>query len=337
MKQHSITFANFICRFGEEKTLLDYAEQIVLPAFLDDKLVRGGSSRSHYHFYEVEPVILEDNNKVPVIGICGKFIKNTFLTREQFLDPEKGLVKDGRSLKSSPSAYFILILNNHRLIYFPETAHAPDIKTFKVTALSFIKQKHEAFINSLIKDAKTHHEDSAQARKSIRESNPSATLDIIPLTSEESMDAFLERFSVLKYVEIKLITPNDEFNAGNLFESLKGSLIDAGSENSKIVSRSKEGFKPKKVGKLLKNAAKTGNQDFVLKGQDENGNDLVGDADSFKIDVPLTTIPLGRVALTEKLYATFKSLIVSGAITIGAMPDKTEILKRIAGIFKDNG
>lgn len=47
----NITFANFICRFGEHTVMLDLAEEVVLPAFLS-----GGSRKygdSTYSFREV--------------------------------------------------------------------------------------------------------------------------------------------------------------------------------------------------------------------------------------------------------------------------------------------
>ena len=51
MRQHNAAFANFICRFGSEKVLLDYAEQIVLPAFTDDTMIRSfGKGRTYYFF-----------------------------------------------------------------------------------------------------------------------------------------------------------------------------------------------------------------------------------------------------------------------------------------------
>ena len=337
MRQHNVTFANFICRFGEKKTLLDYVEEIVLPAFTDNTLVRKRGGKSEYRFYDVQKVILENNENTPIIGITGQFIKDTTLTREQVLHPEKGLIKDGRSMASTPSAYFILILNNHRLIYFPETAHAPDLKAFKSTALTFIQKKRNVFITSLIRKSKKDEADSASLRKLINENNPSPTLEVIPLASEESIDTFLDRYGILKYFEMKLITPNDEINAGKLFNSLKDSLIDAGAENTKVVSRSKDGFKTKKVAKILKSAAKTGNEDFVLKGVDESGNELIGDAESFKINIEIPRVPLGREALTQKLYSTFQDLIASGAIAIGVMADKSETIRRIAESFKGHG
>jgi hypothetical protein len=39
MRQNQTVFANFLCKFGE-KDMDDYLEEVVLPAFTDDALVR---------------------------------------------------------------------------------------------------------------------------------------------------------------------------------------------------------------------------------------------------------------------------------------------------------
>jgi hypothetical protein len=152
MRQYVATFANFVCKFGEEKALLDYAKEIVLPAFFDDTYIRSYGKKAQFFFYEVQQVVLNEDKDNPILGIAGRFIKNTYLAREQIFDPEKGIVADAASIQSSPSASFLLILNNHRLVYFPETAHAPDLITFRATALDFIKRKHKAFVGRLYED-----------------------------------------------------------------------------------------------------------------------------------------------------------------------------------------
>jgi len=138
MRQHSAAFANFICKFGD-KNLLDYAEEVVIPAFTRDTYVRSFGDRTHYHFYEVELLNLAEQGKYPIWVLAGRFIKDTELRREQIFDEEKGLIKDEQSMQSAPSAFFILILNNHRLIYFPETAHAPDLSAFKSTVRAAVQ------------------------------------------------------------------------------------------------------------------------------------------------------------------------------------------------------
>ena len=67
MQQHVAHFANFVCRFGDEQALLDYEEEIILPAFLrkgqDVPLTRtftwGVGTTTYFLFIDVKLVTLE--------------------------------------------------------------------------------------------------------------------------------------------------------------------------------------------------------------------------------------------------------------------------------------
>jgi len=91
-KSLNMEMGNLICRFGDKKVLLDLAEEVVLPAFIDNSLVRSYDKTS-YFFYDVSPVVLLNNQHEQVIGIAGRFIKDTTLEREQIFENGKGLIK----------------------------------------------------------------------------------------------------------------------------------------------------------------------------------------------------------------------------------------------------
>ena len=207
MRKHNATFANFVCRFGEQKVLLDYAEEIVIPAFTR-AYVRTYGERTHYHFYNVELVKLEDVGDVPVLALAGRFIKNTELTRHQIFDARQGLVQDERSMASSPSAYFVLILNNHRLIYFPETPHAPDFSSFGATCRRFLVNARSEYVDGVHRQRR---EDGDRVTKqAVYEEHPRPTLDVIPLTGQDSVEQFMRRYEVLKRIDFRLVRPNDD-------------------------------------------------------------------------------------------------------------------------------
>jgi hypothetical protein len=182
MRLHVANFANFVCRFGGKKVLLDYAKEIVLPAFTDDKLVRS-YGETDFFFYEVKVEKLGGTRRQPLVGVTGRFIKNTQLVREQIFDQRKGIVHDEAALASAPSVFFILILNDHRLIYYPETAHAPNLKTFQATALFFLKRKHREFIDSTYEALRARGEPAT--KKNLREVHPEPTLEVVPISGEE--------------------------------------------------------------------------------------------------------------------------------------------------------
>ncbi|MGK7933145.1 MAG: hypothetical protein AB4041_17170 [Microcystaceae cyanobacterium] len=46
--KHSLEFANFICRFGDNLVLLDLLEEIIIPAFTDEHLQRSYRDTSFF-------------------------------------------------------------------------------------------------------------------------------------------------------------------------------------------------------------------------------------------------------------------------------------------------
>lgn len=146
-----LEFANFICRFGEDKVLLDLAQEIVVPAFISRDLERS-IKNSKYFFHDVQLIELHGGNN-PVLGIVGRFVKDTILSREQIFDANNSrLIPDKQEIQSSPSSIFALILNNHRLLYLHETQYALSLASFQATIKSFIKQKHHDFLQNLYEE-----------------------------------------------------------------------------------------------------------------------------------------------------------------------------------------
>ena len=74
MRQRIASFSNFVCRFGEQKVLLDYATEIVIPAFCDDTLIRSYGS-TEFFFFETELMKLNDDEENPALGIVGRLDK----------------------------------------------------------------------------------------------------------------------------------------------------------------------------------------------------------------------------------------------------------------------
>lgn len=331
MRQHVASFANFVCRFGEKQVLLDYVEEIVIPAFVDDKLIRS-YGRTHFFFFECKLIVLDDNRENPVMGISGRFIKNTHLTREQIFDPERGIVHDEASMPSAPSAYFILVLNSHRLIYFPETAHAPDLSAFRATALSFLRDKHKDYINRRFDALKGEGE--KVTKKQLNSDHPQPTLEVVPISGDEEIEAFVRRYGVLKKIEFRLIEPNDEIDGHELFNEIRAYLNPLSPDTTKLEVKSSDGLDIDEAVPRIKDATATANQEVKLTGLDHDGNNLAGDNHTFKVGAPIETVPPTRKGLTEKLFKTYESLKDSGTIKVGDQaPSVTVIMRKLLDLF----
>jgi hypothetical protein len=260
-----------------------------------------------------------DGSESRVIALAGRFIKNTVLRRHQIFDPEKGIMPDQQTMPSAPSAFFLLIFNNHRLIYFPETPYAPDLGAFEAAARKFIGLKYRQYIETLYRSGAQRGEPVTKIE--LRKLHGQPVVNIIPLSNEASIDEFLSRFSRLQRIEFELIKPNSETDGHAIWQQWR--QMNGRLEPDKTVVRTDraEGFDLAEAGKQIADAAASGNQRVRLIGRDENNNKLDGDNDSFKVVAPITDPPSGRRELASRLYTAFTSLLVAGTIRIDAPAD----------------
>jgi len=312
VSSYKVTFANFILRFGE-KVLLDYVEEIVLPAFLDSKLIRVYGKNTSFQFYKVKMVSLGEASE-PVLGIAGRIVKNTILARTQVLDPVKGLIQDEQSISSSPSAFFLLILNDHRLVYVPETRNAPEIDAFKATADKFLKEKYRQYIARLYNEI--NESDVRITKKKLLGTHPMPNLEVIPLTSTENIEKFLATYDVLRSIEFRMVRPNDEIDGAEIFREVRDYFAGMNSKQTKIISSNNEGLDKEKAIQIIHDASAAGNQEVTLRGADHEGNRITGNNEKFKIDVKIQDFPATSKAKAMKAYELFVSLVEEGLIRL---------------------
>lgn len=331
MRQHNATFANFICRFGDDKVLLDYAKRIVIPAFTKDTYVRSYGKKTHYHFYETELMNLAEDGDVPIMVLAGRFVKQTELTRTQIFDDQKGLVQDEASLLSAPSAFFVLILNNHRLIYFPETPHAPDINAFRVTAQQFLRQRHKEYIDRRYE--KTRSDDEPPTKKSLYETHPRPSLEIVPLTGRADIATFMRRFEKLKKINFRVVKPNDDIHAGEILGQVR-ELSDAlGSTSTKLTASSGDGLDIPAAIEAVTEATGSGNQDVSVSGVDTNGNALSGNNEHFRLSAEIESVPLVKASLVKRLVDKFSQLRSAGSIIAPKADANAKKVKKLKNLL----
>ncbi|RWK11868.1 hypothetical protein [Mesorhizobium sp.] len=316
MRQHNATFANFICRFGDDKVLLDYAYEIVIPAFTRDTYVRSYGTRTHYHFYEVEIVTLDHKSNPPTIALAGRFVKDTELTRYQVFDELLGLIQDERKMRSAPSSFFILVLNNHRMIYFPETPHAPDLKSFEATAAYFLQKRHQEYISELYDQARRDGQRKA-TKKALVQAHPWPTLQVVPLTGADSIEEFVRRYETLKQIDFRLVRPNDDIDAGEIFSQIRDLSQSLNADRTKITTANPdEGLDITAAIETITEATAGGNQEVTLNGVDLEGNNLSGNNESFQINAPIADVPPAKEDLIKTLYEAFQALIASETLKV---------------------
>ena len=255
---------------------------------------------------------LDDIRDVPVLALSGRFVKDTELTRHQVFDAKQGLIQDEQTMRSSPSAFFILILNNHRLIYFPETPHAPDFNSFEATAKQFLRKRHKEYVENL------HQEISARGdrvtKKLLYETHPPPTLDIIPLTNRDNIAQFMRQYEVLKRIDFRLVRPNDDIEADEILKQVREFGQELNSERTEVTIANGGGLEIEASIEAVTSATQAGNQNVKLNGVDQDGNKLSGNNEEFQISAPLQDIPRTVDDLMIRLYGVYKRLTGRGTI-----------------------
>ncbi|WP_155301747.1 hypothetical protein [Burkholderia gladioli] len=311
-----VNFANFICKFGEKKNLLDVAEDIVIPAFLNlDEFEPRGYGDTRYFFHETGIFNL-GGPRSPKLAIAGRFIKDTTLRSEQVYDQNRGIIRKVGSLESAPSAIFVLILNTHKIIFCPETAYSPSIASFRSTAYNYIRQSQKKFINKeydrLIEERKLLQSQGDEkferiTKKKLWDEFPVSTLEVVPLPSELSLVDFIKKYKQLSTISLRVLQTNSELDNSNLLKAVRKTGGQLGAKNSQVIHSAvdKGTLDKTEAATQLRSVALDGNVEVKLKGTDYSGNALVGNNDEFKMrvqaDVVSRKIPEAAVQLNNIL------------------------------------
>lgn len=308
----NVNFANFVCRFGDKHVMLDLIEEVVIPAFLEVGERKFGDSRFFFQASEIANFGSLDN---PELVIVGRLIHDTVLSRDQFLIDGK-IVKDHASMPSAPSALFALVLDTHKLLYLPETRHAPNLAAFRATIHRFIRDKHKAFIDRQLKSLLG--KDSKITRKTLLENYPYPTVEVVPLSSDASLEQFLAQFKVLKQVRIDLVDPNDELDGSSLIDKMRATKEALGAKATSLVYRNNGGLSQPRTVEELAPIIAEGNAKVSLVGEDAIGDRLAGNNEEFKMGVPLAEISTDPREAGRELYAIFREKVDAGLLKVKA-------------------
>ena len=319
-----VSFANFVCTFGDSGGMIDNWN-IVGPAFLNDTFIRRYGANEFY-FYKTKIVNFENGDGPPMLAVCGRFVRNLKLIREQTVDVQGNLVKSPAYIPSSPSAYFVLMLNTHRLIYFAETTHAPDLKSFEATVANFIKKVRARNIDNLLGD-----ENVKYTKAKLNKKFPRPSVKVVPLSEREKIGEFIDRFSKVSVVKVKLIKPNHELDASETVNAVRATFGDMDPTQLEITARNPEGLEVSEVKKVVSEAVVTGNTDVLLRGEDREGVRLNGSNNHFALSTELDEIPDNDKGLRKTLFREYRRMVNQGKIKLGvAFNHTSEVLKSIA-------
>ncbi len=314
-EQRPIEFANFICR-TESLELLDFVDTVIVPAFLLP--LKRSWGESSYFLHDVRVLDLAPETAKGIPAVAGRFVKDTVLHSEQVFSNGVLAANDQR-IKSAPSAFFVLLLEQHKLIYCSEYKGAPSLETFRSTLKKFINQAHANYLQSVHDQRKTLVSTPTSDTKervtkaALLAEFPRPTLEIVPLASHESLVEFIKRFKTLQSLTIRLIKPNNEINNEDFFEALRENSDKLGSSASTLTYRNAEGLS-KHTAASHAQAAADGNAELKFSGRDETGQQLSGSNEDFRVVRFVQGLPSKTMAAAKRLFEEFKSARSSGLI-----------------------
>lgn len=326
-----LEMGNLVCRFGKKHVLLDLANEVVLPSFFDTAFKRK-YDKTKYFFHDTRLVVLDANE--PVLGIAGRFVKDTLLEREQYYasDSHK-LIADDIAIPSAPSAIFLFVLNNHRLIYVKETKYAPSMNAFRSTLHNFLKLKTKQHVQSLYESSLEDESIPHTTKTDLNKKFPSPTLTLIPLTTQDDVDQFIRNYDVLNSLVISFAERNDENDSDPFFESFQKKKEKLGSTKSTIRHSSAEGLDKEEVIKEVAEATQQGTQLVKLAGKDSEGDDLRGNNENFQLKKPISQLGKTIPKAAKKLYSSYLSLVDDGIISVPETSE--EALQKIKSILNN--
>jgi hypothetical protein len=335
-RQLQLELANFILRFGDSLTLADKLEEIVIPAFVEQR--QRSARGSTYFYHEVRLInVRHDDTDFPVIA--GRFVKDTKIRRRQIYDPQQGLIESNVEIETAPAAFFVLILEGHKLLYVKEETEAANMGVFATTTERFIVDSWKEHIDRVYKDAKENSVEgqSRVTKKQLERETPRPTLEVIEIATEQTFGDFVENFDKLKMAQIQLVQTNDEVDNSEFIQTIREMKERAKSKRTAFQHQNPEGLDKKAVTEQFRPAL-DGKAKIVLSGLDEAGQKLVGDNKQFKLKISLLEDQLDRdVAVTAKeLIDVYRRLVTKGDIAIGDIPPATRAkLVRAAQLFTD--
>lgn len=304
MAKKQLEFANFVCRFGQKSVLVDQLERVVLPAFSIDREKSSAKTRLFLH----DVVVTEHSKNEHVIG--GRIVKDTILESEKLYDKQTRKLEDStNSLRSSPSSFFALVVETHRLIFVKEHRGSPTLRTFENLMRRFLL---EAYIEAYGK---------SPSRKSTAEPEPDRpsppTLEIVPMMSESSLGAFLDRFDIIQSLSVRVAETNNELDNSDLLDNVRESHRRMQSTKTELSYKStSEGLNKTEVAAELEAMGKGTGYGHV-KGKDALGHPIEGNNENFGVKSNIDSLPDRVPAAIEVVMAEYNLLEQSGAVNGG--------------------
>lgn len=314
-----IEFGNYTLTFGDTKVLLDLIDSIVEPSFRERRYVRKITNKGEYFFLDTKIINLDLDDGTQTAAIAGRIVKNTKLHRDQIYSDGE-IIHDKKELETAPSSIFVLLLENHRLIFCREVSGAPSIQNFESTSQSFLHSRHKEFIASLLsqKEEELKSVPPRGTKTALLREFPPPDLRVTPLSDRESLEGFIDRFKTIEQLTIKLLPTNhEEINNDDFWIdfSRRNEQMQSSSTTVRFVNN-KDGLKADEVVAQTSAATEMGNSSVSLTGHDDQGDLIKGNNEDFTLTIEVGDLPNSIEEAGVAMHKNFLNLSRRGFIVL---------------------
>ncbi len=305
--------------------MLDLFDEVVFPAFTKPR--KRSYSDAEYFLLDTKLVKFSDGE----IAFIGRHVKDTQVERDQVMVDGK-IKKDYAVMDSAPTAFFALILSNHKLLYVSEGRGAPSMSQFASTMGSFLGSAYNEWSTKIYNDAKLQGKKITW--KALREMYPPPALEVTQMATESSVTAFVQKFRTINTVEVRVLNSNHELDNSPIFGEMRDikDRIHADQVLLKTHKTGEVGLEKGGVTKLISAQAEDGNARITLRGKGINGDVLTATNESFNASFIINALPTEVIPAGDKVYEKLKTQIQMGTIALKSGGDKAA--QKIADIVK---
>ncbi len=209
IERKSLYIANFNCTFGKEnKPMLDYFEEIVMPAFQQSQVRESDGNK--YFFDNVKLIMVKGE-----FMLGGLLIKRTKLEVKS-LYTEGKLTLTNEIHPSDPYSYFLINLKNHRMVLVKNQKGSPNLGNFSATA-KYVLKDYVSKINRDIEDKE--------------ERLPAANLNIVAIPFKDAIRKEMRNVKKIQNVILRFYPLNGDIDGNEVFTYMREMLEEVDSKS----------------------------------------------------------------------------------------------------------
>jgi hypothetical protein len=196
---------------------------------------------------------------------------------------------------------------------------APTLENFCATSAYCLRQAYKDFAKRELGDAPELISLSDKGDSTLR--TPPPSLRLTPLLHEEELEAFVNRFSIIKKLTVKLLKTNEEIFMDDFWHNLNSKRSEMCSESAKVeFTSASEGMDASSVIQEASAAGEYANSEIKIYGLDSEGDKLFGDNADFSLKASIEGLSREIEVAAKQMFSRFEHLVRTGHISLPTIP-----------------